>query len=273
MRRETYTSCTAGRPGLLPCIESLPARAAMLRDASACRRCWLRPLIGPSPANEGASAAHGGVGVLQLHRGDVAYRKGETLHALFVVREGLVKSRALSYEGQDKITALHLPGEMFGLSAITTGHYIFDALAVESSVVCAVPFALLAEHIQHDVVLERRLFQVLSCASGRHQAFSEAIEHLDAEERIAALLLNLSERYSRTGHDPDVFPLPITRVEMANYAGLAHETVSRVVSQLQSDGVVRLSDSLARILRRDELESIASECDWSDHCKCDFFGC
>ncbi|HWI13171.1 MAG TPA: cyclic nucleotide-binding domain-containing protein, partial [Burkholderiales bacterium] len=111
MRRETYTSCNARHPALAPCIESLPARAAMLRDASACRRCWLRPLIGPPPS-EVASAAHGGLGVLQLHRGDVVYRKDEPLHALFVVREGLVKSRALSYEGQDKITALHLPGEM-----------------------------------------------------------------------------------------------------------------------------------------------------------------
>ena len=270
MRREA-TYCTEEHQGFLPLSEA--TRGAPRSPVDYCSRCWLRPLVQHERDLDDSAGPGGGVAVHRVGRGEMLYRRGEPLRALFVVREGLIKSRALSYEGQDKITALHLPGEMFGLLAIASGQHSFDALAVAPSVVCAIPFALLAARMEQDEAIERRLFQVLSCASARHQGFSEALEHLDAEERIAALLLNLSHRYARTGHDPDAFPFPLRRVEVANYAGLAHETVSRVVSKLQSEAIVNLSGGIAEIARRDELERIAAECDWTDRCRCDHFGC
>jgi CRP/FNR family transcriptional regulator len=59
-----------------------------------------------------------------------------------------------------------------------------------------------------------------------------------AEERLAALLLSLSDRYQRRGFSPTDFYLSMSRNDIGNYLGLAVETVSRLFSRFQEEGVL-----------------------------------
>jgi CRP/FNR family transcriptional regulator len=61
---------------------------------------------------------------------------------------------------------------------------------------------------------------------------------MDAEQRIAAFLLSLSRRYRKLGYSPSRFGVRMTREEIGSYLGLTLETVSRVLSRLQKEGLV-----------------------------------
>jgi CRP/FNR family transcriptional regulator len=59
-----------------------------------------------------------------------------------------------------------------------------------------------------------------------------------AEQRLAAFLLSLSSRYQRLGFAADRFILHMTRQEIGSYLGLTLDTVSRVLSRLQREGLI-----------------------------------
>jgi CRP/FNR family transcriptional regulator len=69
-----------------------------------------------------------------------------------------------------------------------------------------------------------------------------------AEERLAAFLLNLSQRFVARGYSPTEFHLRMTREEIGSYLGLKLETVSRSFSRFQDDGLISVQQKHVRIL-------------------------
>lgn len=79
-----------------------------------------------------------------------------------------------------------------------------------------------------------------------------------AEERIAALLLSISSRNSRRQLSASAFRLPMSRTDIGNYLGLTIETVSRIFSRLQKQGVIAVDKKEIHILDLDKLRDIAN---------------
>ncbi len=59
------------------------------------------------------------------------------------------------------------------------------------------------------------------------------------DSRISSLLMDFSEKYGRTVPEGILIRLPLSREGIANYLGIARETVSRKLMQLESDGIIR----------------------------------
>jgi len=68
-----------------------------------------------------------------------------------------------------------------------------------------------------------------------------------AEERLAAFLLNLSQRFTARGYSASEFNLRMTREEIGSYLGLKLETVSRAFSKFQEDGLISVHQKNIRI--------------------------
>jgi len=79
----------------------------------------------------------------------------------------------------------------------------------------------------------------------------------NAAERMAAFLLSLSLRFKQRGFSSTAFNLTMTRSDIGNYLGLAIETVSRLFSQFQKKGIIRVSDKLVEIINTDHLTELA----------------
>jgi CRP/FNR family transcriptional regulator len=77
-----------------------------------------------------------------------------------------------------------------------------------------------------------------------------------AEERLAAFLLNLSQRFTSRGYSPSEFNLRMTREEIGSYLGLKLETVSRTFSKFQEDGLIGVQQKFIRILDSEGLKSV-----------------
>jgi len=69
-----------------------------------------------------------------------------------------------------------------------------------------------------------------------------------AEERVAAFLLNLSQRFTARGYSPSDFNLRMTREEIGSFLGIKLETVSRIFSRLQERRLVEVQQKHIRIL-------------------------
>jgi CRP/FNR family transcriptional regulator len=146
----------------------------------------------------------------------------------------------VSRHGSEKITGFHLAGELLGLDAISAGRHGFDAVALEDSEVCAVRFAALEKLALTVPVLQHQLFRLLSSDISRDQGLMLLLGSMAAEQRLAAFLLSLSRRYQRLGFAASRFALRMTREEIGNYLGLTLETISRLFSRFQREGLLKV---------------------------------
>ncbi len=172
-------------------------------------------------------------------RGATLYRTGDHFDAVYAVRSGAFKSVGISRNGLEKVTGLHLPGEVMGLEAISTRKHRYEAIALEDSEVCVIPFAQLTQLALRLPELQAQLLRTVSGDISRDQGLMLLLGSLDAEQRLAAFLLSLSKRYQNLGYSPTRFSLRMTREEIGSYLGLTLETVSRVMSRLNRDGVIK----------------------------------
>jgi CRP/FNR family transcriptional regulator len=77
-----------------------------------------------------------------------------------------------------------------------------------------------------------------------------------AEERLAAFLINLSQRFVARGYSPSEFHLRMTREEIGSYLGLKLETVSRIFSKFQEQGLISVQQKHIRILDTNGLQHL-----------------
>jgi len=210
------------------------------RCTVACASCSLQGicLAGGLSSNELARFDQLAMHKRKANRGAALYRNGDTFETLYAVRSGAFKSVGISREGKEKITGFHLPGEMLGLEAISPGRHAYDAVALEDSEVCVIPFAELEALAASTPALQRKLFRALSSDISRDQGLMLLLGSMSAEQRLAAFLLSLSRRYQRLGFSANRFVLRMTRDELGNYLGITLETVSRLMSRFQREGLV-----------------------------------
>ena|SRR5688500_15898662 len=82
----------------------------------------------------------------------------------------------------------------------------------------------------------------------RDQGVMMLLGTMRAEERLAAFLLNLSQRFTARGYSPSEFHLRMTRDEIGSYLGLSLETVSRLFSRFHDDQLITVQQKHICIL-------------------------
>lgn len=166
------------------------------------------------------------------------FRMGDGMGSVFVTREGAVKTVTYNEGGDEQIVGFHLPGEIFGLDALASGEHRCDALTLTDTSLCEIPFDRLGDIAAQIPGLQQQLMRVIGMSLGRDQDHKEILMRRQANERIALFLHGLSERLKAIGRDPVRIRLPMSRIDIANYLGLALETVSRGFTRLQDEGFI-----------------------------------
>jgi len=184
----------------------------------------------------------------KVKRGEALFRAGDKFTSVYAIRSGFTKTAVLHDDGREQVTGFQMPGELLGLDAIGTGVHSSHAIALEDSQVCMLPFSLI-EEIGRDVpALQSHLQRVMSREIVRDHGVMMLLGSMRAEERLAAFLLNLSKRFVRRGWSALDFHLRMTRDEIGSYLGLKLETVSRLFSKFQDDGLMEVNQKHVRIV-------------------------
>ncbi|HEY6241699.1 MAG TPA: fumarate/nitrate reduction transcriptional regulator Fnr [Burkholderiales bacterium] len=184
----------------------------------------------------------------RLKRGDSLYRAGDGFSSLYAVRSGFFKTVQTLEDGRDQVTGFHMAGEMLGMDGIGPEVHICNAVALEDSDVCVIPYSRL-ENLGHDMQgLQRQFHKVMSREIVREHGVMLLLGTMRAEERLATFLLNLSQRFTARGYSPSEFNLRMTREEIGSYLGLKLETVSRTFSRFHDDNLIRVHQKHIRII-------------------------
>lgn len=184
----------------------------------------------------------------RVKRGDHLYRAGQGFDAIYAVRSGFFKTDVLLEDGRDQVTGFQMAGELLGLDGISTEHHTCNAIALEDSEVCSIPFSRLEGLSREIHNLQHHFHKVMSREIIRDHGVMMLLGTMRAEERLAAFLLNLSQRFTSRGFSHSEFYLRMTREEIGSYLGLKLETVSRAFSRFQEEGFIAVQQKHIRIL-------------------------
>ena len=228
-----------------------------------CKECNLRELCFPHGMNEDELTNMEAV-VDQpkpLHKNDFLYRDGDSTYAIYAVRSGCVKTMTESANGDEQIVGFHLPGELLGLDGFADGVHTCNALALETSSVCELPINQL-ESLCHTVPgLQKQMRRIMGKEVSNDHKLLLLLGKMTAEERLASFLLSLSARMEERHWKDNEFNLSMPRQDIANYLGMAVETVSRLFATFQNEKIIDVDRRHITILDMDHLKSIVGECD------------
>ena len=192
----------------------------------------------------------------RLRFGQALYLSGEMFKAVYLVRSGFVKSVVSLEDGRDQITSLCMPGELLGMDGLASGRHVSDAIALGDGEVCVVPYHRL-ENLGHEArSMQRKLLVMFSREIVREQRMMLFLGSMAAEERVAAFLLDLSDRFSALGYSPSEFILRMSRNEIGSLLGMKLETVSRIFSKFQKNVLIKIERQHIQIVNIEGLRGV-----------------
>ena len=191
-----------------------------------------------------------------LPRGQALFRSGDAFHTIYAVRTGFFKTCVSTADGRDQVTGFQMAGELLGLDGIGTGQHHCDAVALEDSQVCVIPYSQLEELSREFTELQRQFHKIMSREIVRDHGVMLLLGSMRAEERLATFLLNLAQRLKARGFSSSALMLRMTRDEIGGYLGLKLETVSRAFSRFQDDGLLEVKQRSIRIIDEDALRRL-----------------
>ena len=197
----------------------------------------------------------------KVKKGVALYRAGDPLRSLYAVRIGSFKTSILSVDGREQVTGFQIPGEMLGLDAISTDLHACNAVALEDSEVCPIHFAHLEELAHELPSLQHSFNKVLSREIVRDHDMLIMLGNMNSDERLAAFLLNLSQRLKTRGYSSTDFVLKMRREEIGSYLGLRLETICRGIAHLRDRGVAHIDGRNVTIHDLDGLRRLVAGCD------------
>ncbi|MDQ7973919.1 MAG: fumarate/nitrate reduction transcriptional regulator Fnr [Rhodocyclaceae bacterium] len=194
----------------------------------------------------------------KIRRKETLFASGERFTALYAIRTGVFKTQVTAEDGREQVTGFQMAGEIMGLDGIVNDHHTCDAVALEDSEVCVMPFERIEELSREVTALQRHVHQIMSREIVREHGVMLLLSSMRAEERLAAFLLNLLQRLHARGFSASELVLRMTREEIGSYLGLKLETVSRTLSKFAEDGLVEVNQRHVRILDADALRRMVN---------------
>lgn len=192
----------------------------------------------------------------KIKKGNALFRSGDPFTAFYAIRVGTFKSRVFSPDGKDQVTGFQMAGEILGLEGISMDRHACDAVALEDSEVCVIDYSHFQTLATAFAPLQKHFHRVMSREILRDRNMMLLLGSMNADQRLAAFLLNLVQRQQARGFSGNEMMLRMTREEIGNYLGLKLETVSRTLSRLADDGLIAVEQRHIRILNATALRAL-----------------
>ena len=177
----------------------------------------------------------GPVNEFTYKEGTKIYGEREPAVYVYQVKEGAVRSYRLLSDGRRQIGEFHLVGDIFGLPSGEC--HRFTTEAVVDTTLWLIERQSLEKTARTDGPVARTLLSMTASNLKHAEDHLLLLGRKDALEKVATFLIEMDKRLRATG----VVTLPMSRNDIADYLGLAVETVSRALSQLRRTGIVSVA--------------------------------
>lgn len=193
----------------------------------------------PGIAVRGKLAA---IGSIRHHReGDGLFHEGSEASCILYIDSGVVKVINSLPGGKEIVQGFLFPGDLAGFGEY--GGYAATVKAITPVAAVHLRAAAVEALLRSDPDLQSQIFFKLCQNLRLAQQHVVSLVQPSAKKRIV-MLLNLLRIHSQfTRQLPEQIHLPMSRTDIADYTGLAVETVSRNFQRLQREGTIRLITS------------------------------
>ena len=190
-----------------------------------------------------------------FHRRDNLFSVGDHFEGIYVLRSGSTKSFITSMEGDEHITKFHYPGDMIGIDGFNGHTHKQTVRFLETSSVCLIKESEINSLIKTNTIFRDSLLQSMSHNLACDSAMMMCLGTCSSEQKVAMFLLSLSMGFSERGLSGSEFMLSMTRTDIANYLGMAIETVSRIFASFQQRNIMTVQLRYLSILDFSALKS------------------
>ncbi|MFP6562763.1 helix-turn-helix domain-containing protein [Paraburkholderia sp. B3] len=250
----------ATSPGYRPVVPLNPVarEAAARQPVSRCSTCSLRAVCMPpdltsTELQQLDTVVHT---TRSVRRGEALFRTHDAFQSLYAVRTGSFKTIVMHRDGREQVTGFQIPGEPLGLDGVCSGTHSCEAIALEDSTVCIIPFGQFESLCRESHRMQRHLYQLMSGEIVRESSLMLLLGTMTAEQRLASFLLDLAARFRRRGYSGTQFNLKMSREEIGCFLGMKLETVSRMFSRFHREGLVEPSGKQIRIVDAEGLARV-----------------
>ncbi|MGL5948894.1 MAG: FNR family transcription factor [Aeromonas sp.] len=224
-----------------------------------CQDCSISQLCIPFSLNEGELDQLDSIIERKkpIQKGEELFNAGDEFKSLYAIRSGTIKTYTITEQGDEQITAFHLAGDLVGFDAIHRQAHPSFAQALETAMVCEIPFDVLDELTGRMPKLRQQIMRLMSNEIMGDQEMILLLSKKNAEERLAAFLHKLSLRFAERGFSAKEFRLSMTRGDIGNYLGLTVETISRLLGRFQKAGLINVKGKYITVLKHHQLGEMA----------------
>ena len=193
-----------------------------------------------------------------LHKADMLYEAGQQQRSLYAIRTGSFKTFTLTDEGEQQITGFHLPGDIVGFDGLSKQLHPSYAEALETAMVCEIPLSNLETLLDSLPRLRQQMMRLMSEDIQADQQMMLLLNRKTAEQKLATFISQLGQRFASRGFSASEFRLTMTRSDIGNYLGLTVETISRLLSKMDKEQLIKVEGKLITILDQAALSKLAA---------------
>ena len=161
-----------------------------------------------------------------------------------------------SSDGREQVVGFKFRGDWLGFDGIARGHYAYDAVAMDTGEVWAIPYAALMGACAEQASLLKLLHEAMSLEIAPDRDSLMSVCTLPSDARVADFLCYWAVSLADRGLRTDQFTLRMTRAEIGNYLGMTLETVSRALSRLARDKIIAFTEKGRRHLRVPDVKAL-----------------
>lgn len=236
----------------------------------------LAPNPNPNPAPRPSATVvnlferHAGLDLDQLGRhvqvtrhkiaaGQHVYRSGAAFRSLFLIHTGSFRTSQLAEDGREQVCGFHMRGELMGVESIGLSAHCCEVIALEDGEVWELPYPGVLMACAQIPDLHARFSAALATEIRRERNWMLSIGTLDADQRVAAFLVDVAARFAALGYSSTHFILRMGRVDIASFLALKHETVTRALTRLVGQGLIAVDKREIRVLDAAALRRAAGQ--------------
>jgi len=172
---------------------------------------------------------------------ETIFLQQENAKNLYNITKGNIKIYRLLSDGRIQIIGFLYPGDFFG--SYKREKYNYSAEAIGEVRACVFKQETLDSYLEKNMNLAKELLHMTSHELTLAQDRMGVLGKMNAHERVARFIINISEQRARIGWKNNPVSLPMTRQDIADYLGLTLETVSREITRFKTSNLIKLMNS------------------------------
>ena len=202
------------------------------------------------------------MGLIRHHeykKGDILVFDGDPMDSVVIINEGSVKAYKNTADGREQILYVFSAGDFFGEQNLFSGQAsTFSVEALGTVKTCNLSRKQFQELLYRFPDIAVKIIDELGNRMTRLENTLQSIGVRNVDNRIGSILIEFAEKYGSNNDKGTIIHLPLSREGIANYLGIARETVSRKFSQLENNGIIHsLNNREILILDMDRIEALA----------------